>query len=697
MSGAALVLACLALLAPAPQRGPAALTGTVQSSDGQPIAGAHVAVVGAADVSATTDASGAFSLASPTLPVKLEVSARGFALQLLTVDSSPVQIVLLPATVTESVIITAELDAGESMIGSSKATLGQLDLARMPGVTLDESLITVSGFSLFRRSTSRASNPTTHGVTLRGLSASGASRGLVLFDGVPLNDGFGAWVTWTRLPALAIGEVTVTKGPQGDAFGSDALGGLIEIDVPSVSDQIFVDGEAGSRDLYGFDTAMGRRVGAIGFFGAASWFRTDGAIPVEPDSRGPVDVPADVEYVNGLGRASFDVDSQRPTRLTLTGWGGWDDRGNGTVLQRNRMSGGTLAADFRSFGRQNTLAARISYSPNSFYQTFSQVAPGRVSETVTSTQNTDTSTTRALIEGGYVFGPAFVLVRGALSRARADFQDVTPASTTNRDLRDDSEAISAQLGTMPIGRVTFGAGVRHEWRIAPETDEGERDQATVGHVQATIELPHAMSITGSVATSHRWPTLNELVRNFQAGAVRTLANPDLAPERALSGEVGTTFRIDRWTTSATFFSTVIDDAIANVTIGTNLRQRQNAGDARAYGLELAADGGVNRVHLRGTVTLTNATFQNSTEPAIEDKWLPQVPRVSGSVWATIQLPYDLQAAVIWHSLSHQFDDDRNNFELAPSSQIDVKLSGRRGRMGWYLAFTNMFDNRIEVG
>ena len=95
--------------------------------------------------------------------------------------------------------------------------------------------------------------------------------------------------------------------------------------------------------------------------------------------------------------------------------------------------------------------------------------------------------------------------------------------------------------------------------------------------------------------------------------------------------------------------------------------------------------------------LTNATFQNSAEPAIEDKWLPQVPRVSGSVWATIQLPYDLQAAVIWHSLSHQFDDDRNNFKLEPSSQIDLKLSGRRGRMGWYLAFTNMFDNRIEVG
>ena len=89
------------------------------------------------------------------------------------------------------------------------------------------------------------------------------------------------------------------------------------------------------------------------------------------------------------------------------------------------------------------------------------------------------------------------------------------------------------------------------------------------------------------------------MRNFQAGAVLTLANPDLAPERAVSGEVGTTFRLDRWSTSASFFSTVVDDAIANVTIDTNLRQRQNAGDARAYGLEVSADGAVwTGVHLR---------------------------------------------------------------------------------------------------
>ena len=55
-----------------------------------------------------------------------------------------------------------------------------------PPLMLDDQLRSVPGFSLFRRTSSRVANPTTQGVTLRGLSASGASRTLVLADDVPL-------------------------------------------------------------------------------------------------------------------------------------------------------------------------------------------------------------------------------------------------------------------------------------------------------------------------------------------------------------------------------------------------------------------------------------------------------------------------------------------------------------------------------
>ena len=60
------------------------------------------------------------------------------------------------------------------------------------------------------------------------------------------------------------------------------------------------------------------------------------------------------------------------------------------------------------------------------------------------------------------------------------------------------------------------------------------DETTVGHGSASFEALSGdtrVVLRGSVASSHRWPTLNEMVRNFQVGAIRTLANPDL-PARA---------------------------------------------------------------------------------------------------------------------------------------------------------------------
>ena len=73
-------------------------------------------------------------------------------------------------------------------------TLNREVLDFAPAATLDDALRSVPGFSLFRRSSARVANPTTQGVTLRGLAASGSSRALALGDGLPLNDPVGGWV-----------------------------------------------------------------------------------------------------------------------------------------------------------------------------------------------------------------------------------------------------------------------------------------------------------------------------------------------------------------------------------------------------------------------------------------------------------------------------------------------------------------------
>jgi iron complex outermembrane receptor protein len=678
-----------------------ALTGTVKSLDGVPVPGATVVLTQGARADTTaTDTAGAFVFPDAALPAVIEVSAAGFTTVRRLVDRLPVTIVLAPAGLRESILVSAaSAPAPWRDAATGQTVLSSRDLEHAPGVTLDEALHVVSGFSLFRRSSSRASNPTTHGVTMRGLSASGASRGLVLLDGIPLNDGFGGWVTWTRLPPLAIERVELDRGSEGETFGTDALGGVINVVTPSGrGSSVTMAGQAGSMGVGGVDLAARRAVGRVSMFGAASGFRTSGAIPVEPASRGPVDRPADAHWVNGLGRATLGWKGQR---LTASGWGGKDNRGNGTVRQVNTMSGGTVAVLYDAVGAATNFSARVSTSPNSFYQTFTSVVTvagaARAGENLTSTQYIDNTTTRGQAEIGHVVPRGYVGARVAAAHATADFTEIKPAATTSMGLRDDSEALSAQAAFTPFARLTLGAGVRREWRAAPTSNDA-RDAATVGRLTSSFRASKAVVFRGSVATSHRWPTLNELVRGFQVGAVLTQANADLRPERGRSGDVAVTVTRRAWDVSAGGFWSVVRDAIANVTLTPTLRQRRNAGEAHARGAEL--DGSLRAgpaVRLRASATFSDATFRHSVEPPLEGKRLPQVPRLSGALSADVSLPRATTASFVWHAASRQFDDDRNTFLLADAYQFDARLQGRLGAFGWHLDLENAFDRRIETG
>src|SRR5574341_1286995 len=94
-------------------------------------------------------------------------------------DSSP------PAEpLRTSITVVGEISAEAP---GSVAALAPEDIRKKPGVNLDDRLRDVPGFSLFRRSSSLTAHPTTQGVSLRGIGSTGASRTLVLWDGVPIN------------------------------------------------------------------------------------------------------------------------------------------------------------------------------------------------------------------------------------------------------------------------------------------------------------------------------------------------------------------------------------------------------------------------------------------------------------------------------------------------------------------------------
>src|ERR1700744_6547550 len=136
-----------------------------------------------------------------------------------------------PAPVRQVVTVTATDRglAGLNDQATSVAVLDQQQMQQQPGLTLDDSLHAVAGFQLYRRTSSWTANPTSEGVSLRGLGTTAASRSLVVSDQVPLNDAVGGWVHWDEVRVLAIDSVEVLRGGASDLYGSAAIGGVIDV------------------------------------------------------------------------------------------------------------------------------------------------------------------------------------------------------------------------------------------------------------------------------------------------------------------------------------------------------------------------------------------------------------------------------------------------------------------------------------
>ncbi len=96
----------------------------------------------------------------------------------------------------------------------------------IPATGIVDKLATVSGVN-----TRNSFGPITMRprVTVRGLSGDEQSRTLVLVDGVPVNSSDTGGVNWHSINSSNVEQVEVFKGPGSSLYGSNAMGGIINV------------------------------------------------------------------------------------------------------------------------------------------------------------------------------------------------------------------------------------------------------------------------------------------------------------------------------------------------------------------------------------------------------------------------------------------------------------------------------------
>jgi len=214
---------------------------------------------------------------------------------------------------------------------------------------------------------------------------------------------------------------------------------------------------------------------------------------------------------------------------------------------------------------------------------------------------------------------------------------------------------------------------------------------------ALIDLGDGFKLRANGYTGMRQPTLNELYRPFVVFPVTTRANAALANERLEGYEFGAGFEpSSELHLSLTAFDNRIRNAIANVTIGANLRERRNVDAVRSRGIEAAATAKLGKFDFDATLALLDPEVEASGVSApLDGKRPAQTPRLAASATLAWRPSEDFLVSATVRHTGAQFEDDLQTDHLPAATTLDavVQIPLVKG-IGLLLRGENLTDSEI---
>jgi outer membrane receptor protein involved in Fe transport len=717
-----LALAALAGLQTLRAQNPASITITAEDANGAPLAGATVTGDGRRKLGSTGE-SGELTVVCAA-PCRVEVSAPGFAAQDMTLTSATT-VRLQPAGSAEHVTVTAyRTPLGELESAATTRVLTQRAMQTTAAITLDDQLRQLPGVELFRRSPSLVANPTSQGISLRGLGSTSASRTRVMEDEMPLNDALGGWIHWQEQPALSIRDIELVRGGAGSLYGSSAIGGVVDV-VPARPgvDEAELTNSYGGEGTYDESLLVQMKRGPWGWLGSGGLIGTNGYIQEAPYQRGPIDDASNVHSQNALALVEHD---QGPLRLFARGSGFDDSRHNGTPFQFNatRLFRYSTGGDWKT-ARGAALNLRLYGSDERYRQTFSSISntPG-AGDLACTYRCSEVPTKFSFVpdnELGAALNASQPLRAGLLLVAGADVHDVRvwdqeqsfsgAGSLTNlHDHQRDSGAYAEAMWVRNAWTVT--ASARMDWyqnydgqqlnRIGAQwlpnaTQPPQRDERLFDpRAGVSRKLAAHWAISASGFRAFRAPTPNELYRTTQVGAQVTLPNGFLLSERATGWEAGVAAEHNWGTVRASYFLTEVNRPIVALTIGTNRYERENLGQIESRGISLDYQVAPQRwLTLDGGYQYAHAVVSRGTQD--NGNWIPEVARNLATLNVRAAKPKMGTLSLQSRLSGRMFDDDANDFLLHGFFRLDAYSSHSFGsRLEIFAAGENLLDRSITV-
>jgi vitamin B12 transporter len=423
------------------------------------------------------------------------------------------------------------------------------------------------------------------GLFIRGANP---NQALILVDGVRINSATTGGTQIDQLLLDEIDRIEIVRGPGSALYGSDAIGGVVQIftrrgqGVPAPNATIGFGNEGTQRYALGY----GGNHGPWQFSVNGSYFRTDGFSSLVTTAS-PTANPDDDGYKNlsGSAMATYHFNERNRAGFSLYATEGRSDFDNAFAASPYDLQTGKSTVSSASVFTQNQLTdiwtSRLSASQG--VDQFRDQLNGQ------QTNFFRTQNQMLTWQNGLAVAPGQNVTLGAETLA----QRVNSTVAYTRDSRTVNSAFGGYTGT--FGRNTLQGNLRYDHY----SDFGGKTTYLAGY---GFEIVPGLRATASYSRGFRAPSFNELYfPNF--------GNPDLKPETATAIEGGLQYALGAQLFRLAVYRTDYDDLIGGFPL-------QNVNNARVEGIELSYTGNLAGTDLKASVTFQDPKNQDTGEQLV---------------------------------------------------------------------------------
>lgn len=572
------------------------------------------------------------------------------------------------------------------------------------------------------------------GETLVFLRGAGERQVALFLNGALLNVPWDNRVDLSLVPAAAVGGMTVAKGASSVQYGTNTIGGAINIktlNAPERGARTEAVLRRGGHGLWHGSLIHRRRAGALGLVLAGGYQRREG-LPLPEGADLPFGQIGDAARTNTdrqahnlLLRADLPLGSSADLGATLL----FVDGKQGVAVQGNRnpavasprywrypdwrMVMGILSGEGRAW---NVLEWKTALWVQSFNQTidsYDSLAFERLEER----QADENLTVGGRIAAAYEQGPhRFLFAFNGLGSTHRQ------SNTAFVQGSDGAAQTTGQARRLSFQQWTFSNGVEYSFTPRDELQfliGGSVDLFTTPltgdkpplqdfiawtlNASMRLDLGAGWQVKASGGRKARFPTLREL---FGQAIDRFQINPGLEPETAVLADLGLNWQGTAGRFSVTGFANFTADTIDQrnlVVEGRSLRQRINLPGSRILGIE--AEG---RAQLTESLSIRGhaAVMDVRRQPRFAGDFtrLSEKPETIGRV----ALAYDgadglsAMAAVEHRGRAYTLADDDRFVPLDISTTLNLRLaydlaqsSPKLNRLELFLRADNVTDAIVE--